>query len=223
MSKSKQTFEQLPDGRYKLIRVDNKIRDAIGLLAIGSALAIGGLVIYQFIQDDNGGWIMLAACAGCGGLLLIGGIWSLITAMMVRSKIHGAAIILDRWPLRLGEHFSVEYEQQAKRSFKIDRVVMKLVCEEWVRYRQGTDNKTAREEVHTQEVVLLEDGTVPANWRLAGAAELHIPAERMHSFSASDNRIEWKLHLQTEITSWPDYKAEFPVEVLPLLAPEGHP
>lgn len=215
----KETFTRLPDGRYQLKGSDSKITGAIVGIVVGIG-ALGAAAAFAMNTDDGGMWIPTTCCGIIGTLALLGGIWTLISGLMVSSKIHSAAVIVERWPLRLGERFNVEYEQQAKGSMKIDRVTLTLTCQEWVRYRQGTDTRTDKKDVYEQEVVLLESGDVPARWRLTGTAELTIPAERMHTIDFSNNKIKWTLKLTTEITSWPDYAAEFKLEVAPRLAPE---
>lgn len=220
MAKAKQKFERMPDGRYRLKGKDDKLASGAMMLIFG-LIALGITTVIWLNFDKSGGWIM-TTCCGIMSLLLVGlGAWMLISGLMVRSKIYGAAVALERWPLRLGERFNVEYEQQAKRHMKIDRVTLELICQEWVRYRQGTDTRTDTKDVYEHKVVLLESGDVPANWRLTGTTQLEIPSDRMHSFDASNNKIKWLLRLQTEIASWPDYKAEFPLEVAARLAPEA--
>lgn len=214
----KEKCTRLPDGRYRLKGDDDKTTGAIVLIVIG---VIGlGIAVAFLAGGDDDAWIPVSCCGIGGSLTLLGGIWVLVSNLMVRSKIHSAAVIIEKWPLRLGERFNVEYEQQAKRSMKIDRVTLKLNCQEWVRYKQGTNTRTDKKDVYEQEVVLLESGEVPANWRLTGSAQLTIPAERMHSIDFSNNKIKWTLKLKTEITAWPDYEAEFKLDVAPRLAPE---
>lgn len=37
----------------------------------------------------------------------------------------------------------------------------------------------------------------------------------MHSFSAENNKIIWRLDLRGDIKSWPDVKESFEIEVTP--------
>ena len=43
-----------------------------------------------------------------------------------------------------------------------------------------------------------------------------IPADSMHSFEASNNKIIWAVKLHGDIAKWPDVNLEFPITVLPL-------
>lgn len=221
MAKSKDTFERLPDGRYRLKSTGGSFVAGTVVLIFG-AIWLGITVgVFAANRVDGVSWIMFGcfSAVGFGALALGGGI--LIHAWMVSSKIHGAAVILERMPLRLGDRFNVEYEQQAKRAMNIDQVTLELICQEWVQYQQGTDTQTATKDVYEHKLVLLESGQVPAKWRLTGTGEFNIPQDRMHSFSATNNKIKWFLRLRTEISSWPDYKSDFPIEVSPLIAPES--
>jgi hypothetical protein len=221
MAKSKEQFERLPDGRFRLKSTSGSFVAGIIILIFGAIWLGVTLGVFSANDMDGGSWIFFGcfSMVGLGALALGGGI--LIHAWMVGSTIHGAAVILNRIPLRLGETFTVEYEQQAKRAMAIDQVTLELICQEWVQYQQGTDTQTATKDVFEHKLVLLESGEVPAKWRLTGTGEFNIPADRMHSFSANNNKIKWFLRLRTEISSWPDYKADFPIEVSPLIAAES--
>ena len=49
-----------------------------------------------------------------------------------------------------------------------------------------------------------------------GHIEALIPANVMHSFVASNNKITWKLKFQGDIRRWPDVKDEFDLVVRPI-------
>ena len=48
-----------------------------------------------------------------------------------------------------------------------------------------------------------------------GSARIRIPADTMHSFEASHNKILWTLKLTGSIARWPDVIIEFPFVVQP--------
>jgi hypothetical protein len=82
---------------------------------------------------------------------------------------------------------------------------------EEVRYRRGTNTYT---DTHTfYDVPIIE--TSDSGRVEAGVATVNIPAETMHSFMASDNKILWKLCVKGDIPRWPDVDTEFPITVRP--------
>ncbi|MCZ6507201.1 MAG: hypothetical protein O7A04_04020, partial [Acidobacteria bacterium] len=78
-------------------------------------------------------------------------------------------------------------------------------------YRRGTKSYTDTEVFSTIEVVARRAGMPLAR----GNARIEIPAETMHSFEASHNKILWTLKLHASIERWPDVSTEFPFVVLP--------
>ena len=43
----------------------------------------------------------------------------------------------------------------------------------------------------------------------------------MHTFTASDNQVMWKIEMHTDVAGWPDFKAEFELSVAPRLIKES--
>ncbi len=82
---------------------------------------------------------------------------------------------------------------------------------EEVRYRRGTDTYTDRHTFYDVPIIETSDGGRVE----AGVATVNIPAETMHTFVASDNKILWKLCVKGEIPRWPDIDTEFPIMVRP--------
>jgi hypothetical protein len=94
---------------------------------------------------------------------------------------------------------------------RITKLRITLKGEEVATYRRGTDTVTDRHVFYY--AVLLE--TTDHGLMQAGSASITIPNESMHSFNASNNKIEWKLGFHGEIPKWPDVKFDFPIVVLP--------
>jgi Protein of unknown function (DUF3592) len=78
-------------------------------------------------------------------------------------------------------------------------------------YRRGTSTSTDRETFATLPVADTADPTAIAS----GSAPLAIPADTMHSFTASHNKIVWSLKIAGEIRRWPDVAEDFPLVVHP--------
>lgn len=50
-----------------------------------------------------------------------------------------------------------------------------------------------------------------------GATNIHIPANTMHSFATSNNRVSWQILVQADVAGLPDIKDEFEIVVTPSL------
>ena len=94
---------------------------------------------------------------------------------------------------------------------RIEKLRIFVEGREECQYRRGTDVHTDKETFATIEVL-----DVPGLARGAsGNATLRIPADTMHSFTASHNKVVWTLKLRGEIRSWPDVVDEFDIAVRP--------
>ena len=47
-------------------------------------------------------------------------------------------------------------------------------------------------------------------------AEIVIPRDTMHSFTADSNKIIWEIKVEGEIARWPDVGQNFPIEICPM-------
>ena len=88
-----------------------------------------------------------------------------------------------------------------------------------MRYRQGTSTRTEKKTLLEVDVV---DTDAPL--RIAsGMDKLEIPADTMHSFEATNNKIVWTLEVRGAVRFWPDVKESFKVVVLPRPPEEDPP
>jgi hypothetical protein len=94
---------------------------------------------------------------------------------------------------------------------RLGRVRISLQGMEHATYRVGTDTRTATETFHDE---VLADVPAPA-CALGGSLRLAIPADAMHSFASSNNKITWQLAVHGAIARWPDADETFPLAVLP--------
>jgi hypothetical protein len=94
---------------------------------------------------------------------------------------------------------------------RLGRVRISLQGVEQATYRVGTDTRTATETFHDQVLADVPAPTCSAG----GSLLLRIPADAMHSFESSNNKIVWQLAVHGEIARWPDADETFPLAVLP--------
>jgi hypothetical protein len=113
--------------------------------------------------------------------------------------------------LALGSALDVSWTFSGKVE-RISQLKITLEGRESATYRRGTDTTTDRRTFERH--VLLDSGN-PMEIR-SGRAQTVIPAETMHSFSASDNKIEWHIVVHGVIDNWPDVKEEYLVQIEPL-------
>jgi hypothetical protein len=83
-------------------------------------------------------------------------------------------------------------------------------------YTRGTDTVTDKHTFARVPVVEAEGRDAI----LAGQASLAVPRDTMHSFEAAHNKIVWSVHVHADVRRWPDSKEDYPIVVLPVLAPE---
>jgi len=95
------------------------------------------------------------------------------------------------------------------------RIVLKGI--EKATYCRGTT--TCNDEATFAEILLVE--TFEEFDIAEGEATVTIPSDSMHSFAASNNKIEWSLTVQGDIQLWPDMMATFPITILPIRVKES--
>jgi hypothetical protein len=90
---------------------------------------------------------------------------------------------------------------------------LRLVLEgrEEATYRRGTSSTTDRREFFQQTLVETTDPLQIA----AGTVELRLPADTMHSFRSTHNRIVWSLGVKAEVPRFPDVDDKADVVVAP--------
>ena len=94
---------------------------------------------------------------------------------------------------------------------RIGTLTLTLKGREEARYRRGTKTYTDKNTFYEEALASLTD-----NGQMAyGHATLRIPANTMHSFRASNNKIIWSLTVHGDIARWPDMKDEYEITVAP--------
>ena len=94
---------------------------------------------------------------------------------------------------------------------RLQELRLTLEAREEASYRRGTDTVTDRETFFSRE--LIQPGSL-IDFR-QGSVAFEIPAESMHSFEATRNKVVWSLKLQGSIRFWPDVSEELTVRVTP--------
>lgn len=203
--------ESRPGGVALVRQAGGDISVAIPIVG-GAFVLLGGLVAFIQYAVGAGGWFIgvLFAVIGLG---LLGGLgWKLFR----RATLGDAELLFPRMPLRLGEPMTVRFRQQRLRGrAPVQGVSARIRCDEWVRYRQGTDTRTSS--VTLWEAQLPGQPADPLGTAevLTGTWHLRLPPELPPSFDASDNKLRWTLTVQVDIPGRPDIRNAFTLPVVP--------
>ncbi len=140
------------------------------------------------------------------GLLLIVGVFSSILALANPRP----RLVLDPASPRLGGTATLRWEMTGAVR-RIRRLEIRIEGKEEARYRRGTNTYTDH---HTFYAETLYETGQALNMR-QGSVSVTLPADQMHSFEASNNKIEWTLSVRGDIARWPDVSEAFPLEIQP--------
>lgn len=140
-----------------------------------------------------------------GLVLVLGVFYTFLTLFNPRPTL-----IVSSQSVPLGDELQLRWTVSGRvSSIKRLRILLKGI--EKATYRRGTSTYT--DEATFAEIPLVE--TYEEFEITEGSATATIPADSMHSFAASNNKIEWSLIVQGDIQLWPDMSATFPITVLP--------
>jgi len=97
------------------------------------------------------------------------------------------------------------------RTGRIRELTVTLRGVERATYRRGTDTCTDESPFYEMELYR----TINSAEVASGQVGFILPNDTMHSFSAENNKIIWRLDMRGEIEKWPDVKESFEIEVAP--------
>jgi hypothetical protein len=116
-------------------------------------------------------------------------------------------------PLFPGKNYQVYLSQGGH--LRVKNLTLRLVCEEEVTFRQGTDLRVERRSVYSQPIFSQNDFTIEPAKDFEHQAVFEIPSEAMHSFQAPHNAIVWKFVVEGTFYRWPAMVRSFPIIVYP--------
>ncbi|MBN2269096.1 MAG: DUF3592 domain-containing protein [Sedimentisphaerales bacterium] len=97
------------------------------------------------------------------------------------------------------------------RTSVINTLRISLQAREEARYRRGTKTYTDKNKFYETELY----STTHASEIAHGSVGIIVPADTMHSFEATNNRIIWELQVTGQIDKWPDVKETFKITITP--------
>lgn len=211
-------FTDSPGGRLAY-RLPSHLRENAGLVATGIFAMAWNAMIAVFIVYAAGtlfgsrsSWQLL--------LLLIPGIYigvqsaRLFFRSFVRTiGIGSTTVEIEDLPLFPGRSYRVEVVQYGR--LVIKKISVRLVCEEESTYHFGTDMRTERVTVFSQEIATHGRDRIDWGYPLRLECQFCVPSDAMHSFQSMHNAIHWKIIVDGEANRWPSYSRSFPVVVHP--------
>jgi hypothetical protein len=201
--------------RYQLLPGTSRGAEIAGLVFFN--LFWNGIVSVFLVTALLGHWGGMAVCLFLFLIPFVAiGAWMflhLIGRILVTMRVRAPVLEIDAEPLAPG--MAAKARLELRGGFHIERLELRLVCEERATYRQGTDSRTETHEAFGETI--LEDGPeqVSSYRKYQATADFAIPAEAMHTFKARNNEIGWALRLKVAIRKWPDFEQGFLIRVVP--------
>ena len=156
--------------------------------------------------------IFIWACLSIFILVGLGLIYNAIRQLIVWLTAGETIVEVGAEPLRFGQTTDLYVYQEGKK--QAQQIQIKVVCQEKVTYRQGTDTKSETRTFY--ETVLYEDFDVPigkSGWQQN--LKLSAPTNIMHSFDTSNNKVIWQIVVALKVANAPDFELAFPLRIVP--------
>ncbi|MCX7426688.1 MAG: DUF3592 domain-containing protein [Planctomycetia bacterium] len=224
---SRNGFPNVPVGTELTNSPGTRLRFRLPISAAGTWVLIGALVacgfwngivsvfVVKLGRDFMAGrpqwWLMLFmvpfVVAGIGLIVFF------VRQVLIATGIGPTLVEISDHPLRPGRTYRLFVSQAGR--LRMNSLVVQLVCDEHVRYRQGTDTRTETRRVHRQEIHGRKDFAIRLGEPWAMECDFSVPPGGMHSFKSENNEVRWSLEVQGDVAGWPDFKRAFPVIVYP--------
>jgi hypothetical protein len=162
----------------------------------------------MFVQGDAFGWGMalFLLLFQLVGLALLAAVPYQLLAMANPVPI----ITLSRGSVPLGGSATFTWELRGA-AHRVSALKITVRGTESARYRRGTDTKTDTHVFFSETIVnATHTMNIPR-----GSSTIRIPANTMHSFDATNNKVIWQLHVAGDIPRWPNIDETFNITVRP--------
>lgn len=153
-------------------------------------------------------------------LLLVPGVYVAIRSarLFFRSFVRtlgigSTTVEIEDLPLIPGREYRLEIVQYGR--LVIKKISVRLECQEESTYHFGTDLRTERQTVFSQEIASHGRDRIDWGYPLRLECNFFVPEDAMHSFQSKHNAIHWKIVVDGEANRWPSYSRSFPVVVYP--------
>lgn len=166
------------------------------------------VVLLLGISQGSAFLIVFATAFAVADAILLSSLWKIWRQTAAWDQGY---VILDRWPLHLGETATGWFHRTALADNSMaDRVNARLVLRESATYRVGTDTRTATEDVMSVPLATQFD----TRDGLEGSAfTFTIPRAGPSTIELRWNLVEWLLVFDVSEDGAPDAQSTFPVRV----------
>ncbi len=141
-----------------------------------------------------------------------------LQAAIVGRRLGSPVMWASAEELLRGDTLDLTFSQDINRPTDIQSVVFQLLLRETVTYTSGTDRVTVTHD-HVIGRVERPGRPMQKGYRLEERADFRIPPDAMHTFVASNNKLQWFVTVQVKIARWPDFRKVYQVTVLPEITP----
>ena len=154
-----------------------------------------------------------------GGLLLVfvpAAGWSIYHFFRQLIKLAGVgptSIELSNYPLKPGESYQLFLSQTGR--VRLQSLELELICEEQVTYNQGTDIRTETVIVFADRLMRQRGVSLTAGKAFETKLDFSLPVAAMHSFTSTNNRVQWKIIVTAKAKKWPNLTRTFRILVFP--------
>ena len=192
----------------RLVRSESRWLGLV-LMVVCAGLWNSFVGFFMFTEGGiGGGWfetLFMIPFVLVGLLLLVGLVYAFLA--MFNPEVE---IALSTGAVSPGETVDIAWEVKGNAN-RFRSLQIELRGRQTAIYRQGTDTYTDHE---TFELIpILDSGTIDE--MQFGSAVVSIPAETMHTFDASNNKIQWHVVVRGDIPWWPDVREMFEFRVKP--------
>ena len=182
-------------------------RDLREQVLIGVSLTAGVIGFFYAVSTGQA-WGRVFSFSVSTFFVFIGG----LQQYLVRRRLQRAAILVRRWPMRLGEDVEVKFRATLRRNSPVTSVSAMLECIEHAVHGTGKYAVPRRETLYS---INLRSAVIPAGERKVREAwNFTLPDALPPSFAVSHNSIQWLLHISVR-TEHVDVPATFELLVMP--------
>lgn len=197
---------------YMVKPTSNQLTTAIALFCIAVVwLGITGIVgfaNFRTFSFISGIFFTIFALAGIG--MLAGAIYSYLGSLNPKPTV-----VCSQSQIYPGSEFEISWTFASNAgsvsSGSIRSIKLSLIGNETVTYRAGTDTRTELKAFIEQTLFESSDPTTFAE----GFALTKIPADSMHTFQSTNNRVQWLVKMEGDIPYWPNISETFEIQVYP--------
>lgn len=182
-------------------------------LAVVAAGATFGLMAAASFRRGQPDWL-LTAFAATWIALGAGGLGYAARRLLRRATLGRTIVEISGLPLYPGSKYRVFVSQAGR--LTLNRLSLRLVCEERATFRQGTNTRQHARKVQEQDLFVRQDVTIDPRSPLEVVCDLVVPDDVMHSFTAAHNEVCWYLLLEGQVDQHPPFRRRFPVVMHPI-------